>query len=129
MDEPKWIGRTLLDAMHADQLRQHGGLPGIRDEGLIESALSRPRHKWTYGEAEDLADLAAAYGFGLGKNHGYYDGNKRIAFVAMYTFLGVNGLRLKAPEPEAVRVMLDVASGALLENDLAAWVRAHAELR
>lgn len=117
----------MLDAFHADQLHQHGGTPGLRDEGMIESALARPRHRYQYGEDADLSDLGAAYAFGLAKNHGYVDGNKRIAFMALYVFLGLNGKRLLAPEPEVVQVMTGVASGELDEEELAAWVRDHVE--
>ena len=94
----------------------------------MESALSRPRNKWAYEEA-DLFDLAAAYGFGLARNHGYLDGNKRVAFVAMDVFLGLNGYRLTAPEAEAVITMLAVAAGDKTEADLAAWCRENSESR
>jgi death on curing protein len=91
----------------------------------IESALSRPVHQWSYEQAQDLAALAAAYGFGLARSHGYSDGNKRIAFMAMAVFLDIKGVDLDAPEPEVVRVMLAVAAGDLTEADLANWVRQH----
>lgn len=107
------------------QLRQHGGRHGIRDEAAIGSALARPRRKWEYEKGCDLADLAAAYGYGLVRNHRFADGNKRVAFMAMYVFLGVNGRRLEAPEPEVVAVMNDAASGRLGEDELATWVREH----
>ena len=128
MDEPKRIQRAWVEAIHADQIRQHGGAPGVRDEGMIESALARPRNLFAY-EERDLAYLAAAYAYGLARNHGFIDGNKRIAFQTMYVFLGVNGWRLVAEEPEVVRVMLDVAAGAMSEADLAAWVRNQIEPR
>ena len=120
--------RAWVAAIHANQIREHGGSPGVRDEGLIESALARPRNLFAYEEA-DLARLGAAYAFGLGRNHGFIDGNKRIAFQTMYVFLGLNGWRLIAEEPEVVRVMLDVAAGTMSETDLAAWVRDHIEPR
>ena len=110
--------------MHYDQLQQHGGPFGIRDENALESALARPRHKRTDEPESDLCALAAAYGYGLANDHGY---NKRIAFVAMYTFLGVNGWEIIAPEPQVVRLMLDVASGSCDEDQLATWLRAHVE--
>lgn len=113
--------------MHYDQLQQHGGLFGIKDENALESALARPRHKWAYEPESDLSALAAAYGYGLANNHAYNDGNKRIAFVAMYTFLGVNGWEIIAPEPQVVQLMLDVASGGCDEERLAAWLRGHVE--
>lgn len=131
MDEPRWLARPIIDAIHADQLRQHGGFPGVNDDGLIESALARPRNRWAYvGEdPPDLAALAAAYGFGLAKNHGFRDGNKRVAFMAMYVFLGINGQRITAEEPVVVQLMQDVASGACSEEELAAWLRARTEPR
>jgi len=86
----------MLDAIHQAQLREHGGTSGVRDEGLLESALARPRHKFAYAKRADVATLAAAYAFGLAKNHGYVDGNKRVAFVAAYVFLGLNGYDLDA---------------------------------
>ena len=128
MDEPKWMQRAWVDAIQADLIRQHGGSPGVRDEGMIESALARPRNLFVY-EAPDLAHLAAAYAYGLGRNHGFIDGNKRIAFQTMYVFLGLNGWRLVSEEPEVVRVMLDVAAGVISETDLAAWVRDHIQPR
>ena len=91
---------------------------------MIESALERPRNKWTYEDDVDLADLAAAYGYGLVSNHGFIDGNKRVAFMAVYTLLGMNGYDLEAPEPEVVRVMLDLAASKSTERKFAAWIRA-----
>lgn len=125
MNEPVWLGRLVIDAIHLDQLREHGGSPGVRDDNALESAIGRPANKWSYEPDTDLAALAAAYGFGLANNHGYVDGNKRVAFMAMYTFLGLNGHELEAPEPEVVHVMLDVASGRMSEAALAVWVRGH----
>ena len=120
--EPRWLKRAEVDAFHDAEIRRDGGLPGIRDSGAIESALARPRQKWTY-DAPDLAALAAAYGFGFAKNHGYLDGNKRIALLALATFLDLNGYDLVATEPEAVTVMLGVASGELGEAELTVWIR------
>ena len=125
MDEPLWVSRTAVDAMHYDQLQQHGGMRGIKDENALESALGRPRHKWVYEPSVDLADLAAAYGYGLATNHGYGDGNKRVAFAVMYTFLGINGWEIDAPEPEVVQVMLEVADHRRNESALAVWIREH----
>jgi death-on-curing protein len=121
--EPRWVDRVVVDAVHWDQLREHGGLAGIRDEGALESALARPRHKWHYEDITDLAGLAAAYGFGLCRNHPYRDGNKRVAFLVMAVFLGLNGLSLKADDAEVVTVMLALADGGLSEKELAAWIR------
>jgi death-on-curing protein len=127
VDEPTWLDRLTVDAMHHDQLRRHGGLFGTRDENALESALARPRHRWGYEPGTDLCALAAAYGFGLANNHAYIDGYKRIALIAMYTFLGVHGLEIVAPEEEVVQVMLDVASHARDEAALAAWLRERVE--
>lgn len=117
--------RLVLEAVHLDQLREHGGLPGLRDEAALESALARPRQKWAYDPEADLALLAAAYGFGLATNHPYRDGNKRAAFLAMAIFLGLNGFEIEAPEAEVVAVMVAVAAGRLKERQLSDWVRAH----
>ena len=113
----------MLQAIHEAQTREHGGSPGIRDEGLLGSALARPRHKFAYGSQTDLAVLAAAYAFGLAKNHGFVDGNKRVAFMAAYVFLGLNGQDLDAAEPDLVTVMEHVAAGRLTEAALAKWIR------
>ena len=106
-------------------MRQHGGLAAVRDENALESALARPRQKWSYGDEHDLATLAAAYGFGLARNHPYRDGNKRIAFLALATFLGVNDLEFIATDAEVVTVMLALAAGRLTERQLADWIREH----
>lgn len=119
--EPRWVSRATLDAMHDAQIREHGGSPGVRDEGLLESALARPRNKWAYGES-DVAVLAAAYAFGLAKNHGYVDGNKRSAFTCAALFVALNGCDLIAPEPEVVEVMNRVASSRMTEAALATWI-------
>ena len=113
-----------MDAIHADQLRQQGGVAGVRDDNALESALARPRHKWAHGE-RDVAALAAAYGYGLTRSHPYVDGNKRIAFLAMYVFLGLNGRELEVPAPEVVAEMLAVADGRCTESQLADWVGAY----
>lgn len=126
MAEPRWVERLVVDAVHLDQIREHGGLAGIRDENALESGLARPRQKWHYDREADLPALAAAYGFGLCQNHPYRDGNKRVAFVVMVVFLELNGLRFDATEPDVVTTMLSVAGGQLSESDLAQWLRAHA---
>ena len=122
MKEPIWLSTDLVIAIHDEQLRQFGGPPGLRDQGLLESALGRPLNKYAYGN-EDLAELAAAYGFGLARNHAFVDGNKRIAFLAMITYLGLNGIDLVVPEAEAVVIMLGVAAGEVSEESLARWIR------
>jgi death-on-curing protein len=123
MKEPVWLDRLTVDAIHFDLLLGHGGMFGVRDEGLLESALDRARNRWLYEPESALAALAAAYGFGLTTNHPFADGNKRVALMAMYVFLAVNGRRLVAPEAEAALVVLDVARGRLGEAELAAWLR------
>jgi len=123
--EPRWVSRLAVDAVHIDQLREHGGLPGIRDENVLESALARARNKWAYEETSDLAALAAAYGYGTTTSHPYRDGNKRIAFLAMMIFLGLNGHSLSSPESEVVSTMFAVADGRVSEEELAAWLRGY----
>ena len=122
MEEPKWLTRMIVDAIHLDQIRKHGGQMGVRDNHLIESALAPPIQRWNYEPYSDIATLAAAYGFGLVRNHGYLDGNKRVAFLAMYVFLAINGWELLAPEAEVVTTMLNLAMGNLTESDLAQWL-------
>jgi len=123
MDEPIWVDRLVVDAVQLDQLREHGGLHGIRDENALESALARACNKWAYESNSDIATLAAAYGYGLATSHAYHDGNKRIAFLTMVIFLGLNGWDLEAPEIEVVSTMLAVAAGRCSESELAAWLR------
>ncbi len=123
MKEPRWLPRLVLDASHLDQLREHGGLPGIRDENALESALARPKQKWHYEAGLDLADLGAAYAYGLARDHPYRDGNKRAAFLAMGIFLGLNGLEFECPEDEVVTTVAALAAGKLSEEELAAWIR------
>jgi death-on-curing protein len=120
---PRWLSRTVVDAIHADQVRQHGGLSGIRDENVLESALSRPRQKWEYDDGADLALLAAAYAFGFIRNHPYRDGNKRIGFLTLATFLGINGHELDTTDEDVVTTMLALADGSVTEPQLADWVR------
>lgn len=127
--EPRWLARIVLDAIHSDQLREHGGFPGLRDENVLESALARPRQKWSYEPATDLPALAAAYAFGLIRGHPYRDGNKRIGFLAMVTFLGSNGLAFDAPDAEVVAQILALADGSFSEQELAEWIREVAEAR
>jgi death-on-curing protein len=123
MNEPVWLKRTWIDTLHFRQLQRFGGRYGVRDSGVIDSALARARNRWGYADGTDLAAVAAAYGYGLTRNHGYIDGNKRIGFVAMAVFLELNGWTLDAPEPEVVRTMLAIAEGELDEPDLASWLR------
>jgi len=127
--EPRCLSRTVVDAIHNDQLREHGGLPGVRDENVLESALARPQQKWQYLERTDLPMLAAAYAFGLVKNRPYRDGNKRIGFLAMITFLGVNGHEFAATDADVVAQFLSLADGRVSEGALAVWIRQHSSKR
>lgn len=123
--EPTWLTRAILEPLHADQIMEHGGSPGIRDEGMLESALARAPQKWHYDRNTDFAGLAAAYAFGIAKNHPFVDGNKRAALIAAYIFLSLNDLDLEAPEPEAVALIQGTADGSISEGELAAWIRSH----
>jgi len=121
--EPRWVVRLVVEAVQFDLIRAHGGMPGLRDENGLESALARAQQRHAYEPSTDLAGLAAAYGHGLATNHPFNDGNKRIAFVIMAVFLGLNGWEIEAPEEEVVTVMLALAAGELDEERLASWVR------
>lgn len=123
MPEPRWVPRVVIEAVHYDQIREHGGLPGLRDDGALEAALARPRHKCTYKRKPDLASLAAAYGYGLVRDHPFRDGNKRVGFLTMLVFLGLNGYDFDAEEADVVTVVLAVAAGRCSEAELARWVR------
>ena len=118
----RWIDKRLLLLLHDESLSMHGGASGMRDEGLLDSALARPLNIVAYGEP-DVADLAAAYGFGLAKNHPYIDGNKRTAFLAVGLFLRLNGQRLVASQTDATLTMLQVAGSELSEPAFADWLR------
>lgn len=122
MTEPVWLAVELVIAIHEEQLSLFGGAPGLRDRGLLESALDRPKNKWSYGE-HDLAALAAAYAFGLARNHAFVDGNKRAALLAIVTFLGFNGCDFVADEAEAVVMIRDLAAGDAGEDGLTRWIR------
>jgi death-on-curing protein len=123
--EPRWLARMVVDAIHGDQLREHGGLAGVRDENVLKSALARPQQKWHYGEEADIPVLAAAYAFGLVRNHPYRDGNKRIGFLAMVTFLGINGYAFDATDAGVVTQFVALAAGNVSEDRLADWIRNH----
>ena len=122
MNEPSWLTVAMTVAIHDEQLAIHGGSGGIRDMGLLESALDRPRNKWAY-EAAELPELAAAYGYGIARNHPFVDGNKRTSLLALYTFLGVNGVDFIVPEPEAAAMILSLAAGEVSEESFARWIR------
>ena len=120
----RWIDRRTLVLLHDESLAEHGGASGLRDETMLRSALARPLHLVSYG-SPDVADLAAAYGVGLAKNHPFVDGNKRAAFLSVGLFLALNGQRLVATQAEATLVMFDVAASAMDESSFASWIRGH----
>ncbi len=120
--EPKWISRRALLLLHEESLAAFGGRCGLRDENLLESALARPRNLYAYEGKSTLADLAAAYGAGIARNHPFIDGNKRAAFLSIGMFLAINGFRLEADQPEAITAMLGVASGLTDQDALSAWI-------
>jgi death-on-curing protein len=120
---------VVVDAIHTEQIREHGGLSGVRDESALESALARPQQKWHYAQKVDVPLLAAAYGFGLVRNHPYRDGNKRIGFLSIVTFLGINGHDLDASDAEVISEMLALADGRVSEDELAEWIRQHSGKR
>ncbi len=124
MSEPEWLELDIVLDVHAEQLALFGGPDGIRDVGLLESALARPANKFAYGETS-LAALAAAYGFGIARNHPFIDGNKRTALASVIVFLGLNGLRLAAPRDETTAVMLSLAAGEITEDLFAGWIGEH----
>lgn len=128
MTEPEWISADLALAVHEEQIAEHGGAEGVRDQSLLESALARPRHAWSYG-TKDLCALAASLGHGLARNHPFVDGNKRTAFVCVETFLLLNGMDFTASDAECVVAMLDLAAGEMSEEEFAAWLRDHAAPR
>jgi len=127
--EPRWLSPAHILTIHSDQIQSHGGSLGLRDRGLLESALERPRNRFHYDPDADLPALAAAYGSGLSSDHPFVDGHKRIAFQAMYLFLGLNGFRIDAPEEQVVALILSLASGDLDEPTLADWLRHHISAR
>jgi death-on-curing protein len=122
MSEPFWLTRQIVIAIHDEQLSIHGGASGLRDEGMLESALDRPKNKWSYENA-GLVELAAAYAFAIARNHPFVDGNKRTSLLALYTFLGVNGIDFDVPEADAAAVILALAAGEVNEEGLTRWIR------
>jgi death-on-curing protein len=119
-----WLSRQLIIAIHDEQLAEHGGASGMRDEGLLESALARPLNRAGYGDP-DIAELAAAYAIGIVRNHPFIDGNKRTGFAALFMFLGLNGAEFEPPEVDATMAMLRLAAGEMTDAEFAAWVRSH----
>jgi death-on-curing protein len=126
MMEPRWLTHLIVDVIHSEMLREHGGAPGVRQgsDDLIESALARPRNRVP---ESDSPVLAAAYLAGLAKNHGYVDGNKRVGFACAATFLRLNGLRLTASEPEAYDAVVGLVEGRYSEEQIAAWIRTYSK--
>lgn len=122
MTEPFWLSEEIVTAIHDEQLAIHGGGLGLRDAGMLASALERPINKWAY-EGTELPELAAAYAFGLAKNHAFIDGNKRTSLLALYTFLYVNGVDFIVPEAEAAAAILALAAGEVDEDGLTRWIR------
>ncbi len=122
----RWVDRRSLVLLHGELLAEHGGSPGLRDQGLLESALARPLHLASHADP-DFAELAASYGIGLAKNHPFVDGNKRAAFLAVGLFLYLNGYRLTASQADATLTMFAVAAGELDEAQFAEWIREHAD--
>jgi death-on-curing protein len=120
---PKWVERRALVLLHGEALAEHGGLPGLRDDGALDASLARPRHLHAYEPDSDLARLAAAYGFGIVRNHPFNDGNKRSGFLAVGLFLARNGRELTADPVEAIAVILRLAEGKMTELELASWIR------
>jgi|SRR5579859_454623 len=119
-----WLSRELILAIHDEQIAEHGGASGIRDEGLLESALSRPLNRASYGDP-DIAERAAVYAIGIVLNHPFVDGNKRAGFAALFTFLGLNGATFEPPEVDATMAMLRLAADELNEDEFIDWVRAN----
>ena len=128
MQKWRWIDKQLLITLHDESLLLHGGASGIRDDGLLDSALNRAVNLALYSEP-DFAELAAAYGVGLAKNHAFVDGNKRVAFLAVGLFLGLNGYKLIVIQKDATQTMLAVASGEMQEVDFARWIRENSIIR
>ncbi len=124
----RWINRRALELLHDESIATHGGASGLRDEGLLESALARPLNLAVYGNPE-IWELAAAYGVGLAKNHAFVDGNKRAAFLSVGLFLALNGYRLTAPQADATLTLLAVAAGQMDEATFASWLREHTQKR
>jgi death on curing protein len=122
VSEPGWLDLDLVLDVHAEQLALFGGADGLRDQGLLESALARPKNKYGYGEG-DLAALAAAYAFGNSRNLPFVDGNKRSAFASIIVFLGLNGMDFDVPPEHATAMMLDLAAGIVGEDGLTRWIR------
>ena len=125
MNQPVWISRSVLLHLHLASLAEFGGSAGIRDAGLLDSALARPVNRWSYEPGADIPALAASYGYGIAKNHPFVDGNKRAAFHAVIVFLALNKVEFHGEIAECIQAMMSVASGDLDEQQFAAWIRAN----
>jgi len=123
MTEFVWVERLSIELLHSESLSEHGGLTGLRDAGLLESALGRPRNLHAYEGVDDVVTLAACYGIAIARNHPFNDGNKRAALLAMFVFAELNGLRVEADEADAAAIMLAAAADELGQDELAAWLR------
>jgi death-on-curing protein len=126
VDQPLWISKKAVLAMHSEQLTEHGGSDGIRDETLLDSALAKPLNVFTYADEPDIFRLAASYAFGIARNHAFIDGNKRTALAVSITFLDRNGWDIMAPKEEVYFTFLHLAEGSLSEEQLADWFRRNA---
>lgn len=122
---PRWISKAALLLLHEESIATFGGARGLRDEGLLDSALGRPRNVHAYHPEKSIAELAATYAYGLARNHPFVDGNKRVAFLSIGVFLAINGYALTASQADAIRAIFAVASGEMDENTLAAWIRSN----
>jgi death-on-curing protein len=122
VDEPRWVSRLAVLALHDEQLAEHGGSTGIRDESLLDSALAKPKNVFSYAEDADSFRLAASYAYGIARNHAFIDGNKRAALVVCVLFLNLNGRDISAPKDEEYLTFLRLADGSLGEEELAAWL-------
>lgn len=123
MNEPVWLDAKIVRILHLEQLQQFGGLAGVRDEGLLLSALARAQNRWAYSSPKpNFIALAASYAFGIARNHPFFDGNKRTSLIACQMFLEQNGLTLAAPQSEQVEIILKLASGMVGEEDLETWL-------
>jgi death on curing protein len=125
--EPIWLTRQVVDLIHLEQLAEHGGRHGVRDENMLESALARPAQLWSYGADATVPELAASLCIGLIQNHPFVDGNKRTALLATYTFLAINGLQLNVDEEDVVSTIEGVAVGSISETEFAEWLTTHAD--
>jgi death-on-curing protein len=126
VDEPLWVSKKAVLALHNEQLAEHGGSDGIRDETLLDSALAKPKNVYAYSESADLFRLAASHAYGIARNHAFVDGNKRTALVISILFLNRNGWDIEAPKADEYLTFLHLADGSLGEEELAAWFTAHA---